>query len=100
MNKFLLLPVFFLFSICYLAAQTKVSGYVVDDQRRTCCFCFNVILKILLTGTITNENGRFYLESDETWDTLTISFIGYETVQLELYKKVNYDLKLVLNEDY
>ncbi len=50
------------------------------------------------TGTITNENGRFYLESDETWNTLSISFIGYETVQLELYRKVNYDIKIVLNE--
>lgn len=97
MNKFLLLPVFFLFSICYLAAQTKVSGYVVDINDEPVAFA-SILFKNSTTGTITNENGRFYLESNETWNTLSISFIGYESVQLELYKKVNYDIKIVLNE--
>ncbi len=97
MNKFLLLPVFFLFSTYYLTAQTKVSGYVVDINDDPVAFA-SVLFKNSTTGTITNENGRFYLESSETWDILTISFIGYEPVQLELYKKVNYDIKIVLNE--
>ena len=97
MKKYLLLALFFLFSTLYLVAQTKVSGYVVDDKDEPVAFA-SVLFKNSTTGTITNENGRFYLESDETWNTLSISFIGYETVQLELFKKVNYDIKIVLNE--
>ena len=97
MKKHLLLLVFFLFSASYLVAQTKVSGYVVDNNDEPVAFA-SVLFKNSTTGTITNENGRFYLESDETWNTLSISFIGYETVQLELYRKVNYDIKIVLNE--
>ena len=97
MKKYLLLLLFFTFSTLYLVAQTKVSGYVVDDKDEPVAFA-SVLFKNSTTGTITNENGRFYLESDETWNTLSISFIGYETVQLELFKKVNYDIKIVLNE--
>lgn len=97
MNKFLLFLVFFLISTLYIAAQTKVSGYVVDLNDEPVAFA-SVLFKNSTTGTITDENGRFYLESNETWNTLIISFIGYETVQLELFKKVNYDIKIVLNE--
>ncbi len=58
----------------------------------------NVIFKGSTEGTITNENGKFYLESDENWEAIQISFIGYETVELNLSKRVNYDLKIVINE--
>lgn len=58
----------------------------------------NILFKGSTQGTITNENGRFYLESDENWETLSVSFIGYETVNLQLTKRVNYELKIILNE--
>lgn len=97
MNKYLLLTFFFLFSIFYLVAQTKVSGYVVDDKNEPVAFA-SVLFKNSTIGTTTNENGRFYLESDENWDILMVSFIGYETIELELFKKVNYDVTIVLKE--
>ena len=58
----------------------------------------NIIFKGSTLGTITDENGRFYLESSETWSTLIVSFIGYEMIEVPLSKKVNYDLKFILKE--
>ncbi|MCF6294311.1 MAG: DUF5686 and carboxypeptidase regulatory-like domain-containing protein [Flavobacteriaceae bacterium] len=95
--KYKLLTTFFFFGIVSLFAQTKVSGHVFDENNEPVSFA-NVVFKGSSIGTITNENGRFYLESDETWDTLKVTFIGYETIEFKLDKKVNYDLKLTIKE--
>ncbi|GAA4233047.1 DUF5686 family protein [Postechiella marina] len=79
-------------------AQTKVSGYVYDEYNEPVSFA-NVLFKGSTEGTITNENGRFYLESSETWSGLTVSFLGYQTLNIPLEKKVNYDLKFTLVEE-
>ena len=50
-------------------------------------------------GTITNEDGKFYLESDENWKTLIVSFLGFEVLEIPLTKRVNYDLKFILKEE-
>ncbi|WP_274475122.1 DUF5686 and carboxypeptidase-like regulatory domain-containing protein [Mangrovimonas aestuarii] len=92
-----LLTLFLFFSIASALGQTKVSGYIIDQDDQPVSFA-NVVFKGSTIGTITDENGRFYLESDETWNTLAVSFLGFETLILPLDKKVNYDLKLVLKE--
>ncbi|NNL15621.1 MAG: carboxypeptidase-like regulatory domain-containing protein, partial [Flavobacteriaceae bacterium] len=97
MNKYLLVFLLLLVGGFSSIAQTKVSGYVFDDKNEPVAFA-SVLFKNSTTGTITNEDGRFYLESSENWDILNISFIGYQTVELELFKKVNYDLKISLKE--
>ncbi|SFZ90889.1 CarboxypepD_reg-like domain-containing protein [Flaviramulus basaltis] len=97
MNIRLLIALFFL-GIISAFSQTKVSGYVFDEYNEPVSFA-NVIFKGSTQGTITNEEGRFYLESDETWETLTVSFIGYETLTIPLDKKVNYNLKFTLKEE-
>lgn len=79
-------------------AQTKVSGYVFDESNQPIPFA-NVLFKGSTEGTITNEDGKFYLESDETWDTLIVSFIGFEILEVPLEKRVNYDLSFVLKEE-
>ncbi|MBT8325692.1 MAG: DUF5686 and carboxypeptidase regulatory-like domain-containing protein [Winogradskyella sp.] len=96
MNVKLLIPFFFLFTI-WSYGQTKVSGHIYDEFDEPVPYA-NVIFKGSTIGTITNENGKFYLESDEDWDTLIISFLGFETLEIPLTKKVNYDLRLVLFE--
>ena len=87
----------FILGLCSAFAQTKVSGYVFDEFNEPVSFA-NVIFKGSTEGTITNENGKFYLESGETWNVLTVSFIGYETLNIPLEKKVNYNLKFTLKE--
>lgn len=95
--KYKLLFFFLISGIFLVKAQTKVGGYVFDANNDPVAFA-NVIFKGSSEGTITDENGRFYIESDETWQAIIISFIGYETIELPLEKRVNLDLKLILNE--
>ena len=80
-----------------MASQTKVGGHIIDINNEPVAFA-NVIFKGSSEGTISNENGRFYLESEQRWDTLVISFVGYETLILPLKEKLSLNLKLVLND--
>lgn len=79
-------------------AQTKVSGVVNDEFGDPVAFA-NVIFKDSNEGTITNEDGRFYLESDETFNAIWVSFVGYELKTIELSGKVTYDLSIILKEE-
>ncbi|WP_299128080.1 DUF5686 and carboxypeptidase-like regulatory domain-containing protein [uncultured Winogradskyella sp.] len=97
MKKELLILFLFLGITCAFT-QTKVSGYVYDQSNEPIPFA-NVLFKGSTEGTITNEDGKFYLESDEVWETLIVSFIGFEVLEIPLTKRVNYDLKFVLIEE-
>ncbi|WP_405383894.1 DUF5686 family protein [Maribacter sp. LLG6340-A2] len=84
--------------LCFMAsAQTKVGGIVVDELGEPVSFA-NVFFKNSTEGTITNDDGRFYLESDADYTTLIVSFIGYTEHELELTSKVMYDLTITLGE--
>ena len=96
--KFNLLITLICFGLSSVFAQTKVSGHVIDELNEPVAYA-NIIFKNSSEGTITNENGRFYLESDEVWDTLIVSFVGYKTIEFPLTKRVNYDLNFVIEEE-
>lgn len=93
-----LVIVLYSFGIISALAQTKVSGHVFDEFNEPVAFA-NVVFKNSSEGTITDENGKFYLESNETWSVLSVSFMGYETIEMPLTKKVNYNLKFILKEE-
>ena len=93
-----LLILFLFFGISMAFSQTKVSGYVYDENNEPIAFA-NVLFKGSTEGTITNEDGRFYLESENTWQTVVVSFLGYELKEFTLEQKVNYDLKFILKEE-
>ncbi|MGS2727605.1 DUF5686 family protein [Psychroserpens sp. BH13MA-6] len=93
-----LLILFFFFVTILGFSQTKVSGYVYDESNQPVAFA-TVLFKGSTEGTITNEEGRFYLESDETWETVVVSFLGYEVKEYQLEKKVNYNLEFILKEE-
>lgn len=95
MKRFLL-SILLLF-VSFVAAQSKVSGIVLDEFDSPVAFA-NIVFKNSNEGTITNDNGRFYMEADKTYDTLIISFIGYDTQEISLDKKVNYDLEITMIE--
>ncbi len=88
-----------LFIACLASfGQTKVKGIVTDVDDNPLPFC-NVILKGSIKGAITDENGRFYLESDKNYEQIEVSFIGFKTLDYTLKTKVSYGLKLVLEEE-
>lgn len=82
-------------SLFWATAQTKVGGLVLDEQDEPVAFA-NVVFKNGTQGTITNENGRFYMESEQTYDTIVVSFVGYARQEIGLPGRTNTDLRIVL----
>lgn len=78
-------------------SQTKVSGVVVDKQNQPIPFA-NVVFKGSSEGIVTNEDGKFYLESAKTYVTLLISSVGFSEKEITLDKAVNYNFKIQLSE--
>ncbi|MFT6993885.1 MAG: hypothetical protein ACJA1P_000612 [Maribacter sp.] len=92
-----ILSFFLLLGFVWLNAQTKVGGIVVDEAGESVAFA-NVLFKNSTEGTITNDNGRFYMESDNVHDILLVSFIGFENQEIVLENKVTYDMNIILVE--
>lgn len=98
MKKKTLTILILILSFGYSYAQTKVSGYVFDEANEPVAFA-TILFKGSIEGTITDENGKFYLESKKNWSQLVVSFIGYENLEIELSKKVTFNLNLIIKEE-
>ncbi|MEP6932294.1 MAG: DUF5686 family protein, partial [Flavobacterium sp.] len=98
MKRIILLSLFFVFALANIAtAQTKVSGIVLDKSNQPVPFA-NVVFKGSNTGIVSNEDGRFYLESPNTYTALLVTSAGFSDREVPLEKAVNYDFKIVLGE--
>ena len=97
MKKKIILLLLFITSVT-LTAQTKVSGVIIDEYDYPVAYA-NIIFKNSTIGTITDENGKFYLESDERFSTLQVSFVGFKTEEIKLVKSVTYKMNILLKED-
>ena len=78
-------------------AQTKVSGIVVDETNQPIPYA-NVQFKGTNEGIVTNEDGRFYIESPTTHAALVVTFSGFSEREVPLKQAVNYNFKIVLKE--
>lgn len=96
MNKKIYLSLgFFLFFINFMIGQTKVSGIVYDEFKQPLPYA-SVNFKGTSEGIITNEEGKFYLESKNTQTVLLVSFVGMEPKEISLDKPVTYNLEVNL----
>ena len=98
MKKNLYIIFLLLWSTLAAFGQTKVSGQIKDTHSEIVPYA-SVYFKNSTQGVIANESGKFYLESENRYDTLVVSFVGYETLELPLANKSNLDLKITLQDD-
>lgn len=92
--------IFTLFLLIYtfsFFAQTKVGGKVYDEFGDPVSFA-NVYFKNSKEGVITDENGSFYFESKNNYNTLIVSYTGYNKVEIPLKSGLNSNLKVVLKQ--
>jgi hypothetical protein len=80
-----------------LLAQTKVGGTVIDDTNGPVPYA-NIYFKGTSEGVISDENGKFYLESKNNYTEIVISFVGFAPKEIKLTKQVTYDLNVKLSE--
>ena len=96
-NKGILL-LLLIFTIFSLNAQVKVSGVVIDEEKQPIPFA-NVIFQGSTVGVVSDENGKFYLQSDTFYPNLIVSFVGFESKIIPL-KTLNFNLIISLKEDF
>ncbi|MEC4049517.1 DUF5686 family protein [Flavobacterium sp. SUN046] len=96
MRKIVVVSLLLILNVAF--AQTKVSGVVLDKKNQPISFA-NVIFKGSTEGVVSNEDGKFYIESQKNYSTIMISFPGYTTKDVDLTKSVTYELKVVLAEE-
>ena len=96
-KKYILLS--FLFSLVFFAgfSQVKISGVVKDEKNQSIPFA-NIVFVGSSIGTVSDENGKFYLESNKTYTKIEVSFLGYETKTIPI-KSRDFNLTIVLKEE-
>jgi len=77
-------------------AQVKVSGTVKDAQNNTIPFA-NILFVGSNTGTVSDENGNFYLESKNNYSKIEVSFLGFDTKIIPV-KSRDFNLIITLKE--
>ena len=96
--KYRILSFLFLLASVTVLAQTKISGHIYDESNEPIAYA-NVYFQGTSIGTITDENGTYYLEDDGNHDTVVFSFISYVTQTVPLKQKVTYDFDIVLIQE-
>lgn len=94
-NIFLNLLFLLIFSVAF--AQVKISGTVKDEKNETIPFA-NILFVGSNIGTVSDENGKFYLEADNTYTEIIVSFLGYEIKRLPI-KSRDFNLTITLKEE-
>jgi len=94
--NFLLLTLLFISSIGY--AQTKIGGYVKDTNGDPIPFV-NVVFSNSSEGTITNDDGSYYIQSDKSYKSVVFSFIGFKSKTIDLESSTTYKMEIILEEE-
>ncbi|MFC5047175.1 DUF5686 family protein [Aquimarina hainanensis] len=98
MKQRIFVIVLFLIGSATLFSQTKVSGKVLDSNSTPIPFA-NIVFKNSTIGTITDENGSFYMESDKNHTSISVSFVGFQTKSITLNKRTSYNMEITLEEE-
>ncbi|PPB64836.1 carboxypeptidase-like regulatory domain-containing protein, partial [Campylobacter hyointestinalis] len=65
------------FSGLHAQQTTRVTGKIIDAVSKTPVPFVNVLFKGTFSGTVTDENGMYALETKLKSDTLIVSSIGF-----------------------
>lgn len=72
-----------------LSAQVVIKGGVYDKSNGDPLIGANIIIKGTSTGTTADFDGSFELKVDGIPVTLTISYTGYESMDLEITEEMD-----------
>lgn len=95
MKKILLMSLFWVWLIPVAMAQQQVSGTVSDYSTGEPLPGVNILVKGTTTGTITDMDGNYNLQTPEDETILVFSFIGYETQEVTVGNAANVSVQLI-----
>jgi TonB-dependent starch-binding outer membrane protein SusC len=94
--KSLFLLIFTFASFALWAQERSISGKITDGDSGEAVPGVTVVIKGTSRGTITDFDGFYKLAVSDN-DILQVSFIGYQTQQVEIGARTVIDFKLVLD---
>src|SRR6185369_10692157 len=94
MKKFLLMCFSFGFAISVWAQDRVVTGKLTSKEDGSSLPGVNVVLKGSTTGTVSDADGNYKLTVPSSGGTISFSFIGLETVELEIGDRSVVDVSL------
>ncbi len=84
---------------------TKIRGKIIDNKTKETLPFVNITFKGTTIGTITDENGNYFIQSRTKSDTIIVSYVGYKTqkrkISIASYQNINFELEssdIALNE--
>lgn len=81
------------------SSQTYVSGVILDQDRQAVAFA-NVVFNNSGEGVISDIDGHFILESENNYSSITVSFVGYESLEVVLDSKMSSQLEIILKPGF
>ncbi len=99
MKKSLLVILLFIFGSTFslFAQTTEVQGVVTSGEDGSTMPGVNVVVKGTTTGTTTDLNGWYSIKVPEGKNTLTFSYIGFQTVDVDINGRTK--INVVLQPD-
>lgn len=92
-KRFILTTIFLLAGVLITFAQQQITGTVRSSEDQLGIPGVNVVIKGSLTGTITDIDGNFSLNSKKG-DTLSITFVGMEPAERIVGSELFYSITL------
>jgi iron complex outermembrane recepter protein len=96
------LIVLFLFISFQIFSQTRsIQGIVIDSETKQSLQYANVIIRGTALGTTSNQYGKFSLTGNfANTDLLTVSFVGYKSVEIPVSDFNSSELLIILEKIY
>lgn len=89
------------FMVCQsgFAQMTKVRGKITDANTGEPIPYANVVFKITNVGTLTDDNGAYFIETRNASDTLIFKIIGYKQQRIKVKRNVYQEINVALQPD-
>ncbi len=98
-RKVILLPLLLIFSLLALGQSNyAVSGKVIDADTREPLAFVNIIINQGRTGGSTDIDGKFSFVSSEKIKTLTMTYVGYQTLIIPIHEDLTKGLLIKLKK--
>ncbi len=98
-RKVILLPLLLIFSLLALGQSNyAVSGKVIDADTREPLAFVNIIINQGRTGGSTDIDGKFSFVSGEKVKTLTMTYVGYQTLIIPIHEDITKGLLIKLKK--
>ncbi|MFK5959463.1 MAG: DUF5686 family protein [Lutibacter sp.] len=69
----------------FAISQTKIQGIVLDSKTKQ-PLPFASIITNTNFGTLTDVDGKFYIKTKNTFNQISISYVGYQSVSVAIHK--------------